>query len=352
MAGSLPSAPQPTASGETLAASPISLWEAYARGYATILQDNVTWDMGGQKVTEPVGYKVSNLGTVPILIDEKAVLLSPHPLLGSPSFETTQDGVLTSSVVPPGGSVMYGYAELVMDGSLPEPKWWCMEANQGVQAGIYVRLGGEILPFAMADMIDNYTTQTQLDVWTYMEMHPTLVVGKTPMWTRLPDLAGTKVDVTIAVTNMGIYNSAVDNGTQVLAENSLVKETIPSGYSYDPSSFNIAPISIITNGDGSKTLTWRVTIPGADVRGHNLMDPTPYQHVLLKYKLVLPELTPGRHFIPRAAVDTDHDGTIDAQSEKPLLEIYHVNRAPIVNSGGPVRRSRKLSRGPRWKRVI
>ena len=127
------SGPLSGSTGSPLAASPITIWEAYAKGKATIQQVNVTFEYGGEKYTEPIGYRVRNLGTVPINIDEKVMLMSPHPLhWSSGGQETSQEGVLTYSTVPAGGQVTYNYAELVIAGRLPEPKWWCMEANQVV----------------------------------------------------------------------------------------------------------------------------------------------------------------------------------------------------------------------------
>jgi len=318
-----------------LSGGPVSIWEAYARGWATIEQVNVTFDFGGSTFTEPIGYQVVNYGAYPINIDEHAMLLSPHALYPNNGARTTQDGTLTDSMVPVSGQVTYNYASTVIDGMLPDPKWWCMEANQVVQPDVFVGLGGEILPYVLADMIDNYTINTQQELWNYLEMNPTLVVGKTPMWTKAPDLKDTALDIKIAVTNMAVYNSAVSNGSDVAATDSYVRDVVPAGYSYDPSSFSVTPDSIVTNPDGSKTITWILTVPGSDVFGHDINDPTPYNTVFLEYRLLLPELGLGRHYLPRATADTNHDGTDDAHSETPAMDIYHVNRAPIPDAGGP-----------------
>jgi hypothetical protein len=56
---------------------------------------------------------------------------------------------------------------------------------------------------------------------------------------------------------------------------------------------------------------------------------------LLKYRLILPVLKPGRELLPRTTVDTNHDGINDAHSAKPILDIYHVNRPPVPDAGGP-----------------
>ena len=76
-------------------------------------------------------------------------------------------------------------------------------------------------------------------------------------------------------------------------------------------------------------------MPGADVFGHDIYDPTPYHTAFLEYTILLPELKPGRHQLPRVTVDTNRDGADDAHSEIPVMDIYHVNRAPVANAGGP-----------------
>jgi len=318
----------------SLSAGPMSLWEAYAKNLATIQQVEIA-------MFDPSGYRVTNYATVPIVVDEKVMLLNPHPL-ESGGGTTTQDGVLSEWNIPTGGQVTYNYALSVIFGMAPDPKWWCTEANQVVQAGPFIHLGGEILPFAMADMVNNWTQRnqgydqnTQTDVWNYMDTHPTLVVGKTPLYKNIPDTSGNTVDITIAVTNLGVYNSSYSDGSLVKATNSLVKETVPKGYSYNPNSFTPQPDSIVNNTDGTTTITWKVTISGADVGNKPINKPSPYHHVLLKYRLILPVLKPGREMLPRATVDTNHNGINDAHSAKPLLEIYHVNRAPLAEAGGP-----------------
>jgi len=312
----------------------MSIWEAYARNLATIQQIEIA-------PFDPSGYLVVNSANVPVVVDEKVMLLSPHPL-ESGIGTTTQDGVLTEWTIQAGSSVTYNYAMSVIYGMASDPKWWCTEANQVVQAGPYIMLGGEILPFAMADMADNWTQRaqgyaenTQTDIWNYMETHPTLVVGKTPLYKYIPDTSGLTLDITLAVTNLGVYNSSLSDGSSVKATDSLVKETIPNGYSYDPQSFNPSPYSITNNSDGTKTVTWKVTLSGADVGYKPINKPSPYRHVLLKYRLILPQLKPGREYLPRSTVDTNHDGVNDAHSAKPLLEIYHVNVAPVADAGGP-----------------
>ena len=323
-AGGLNSTPTPSEGSQVaaLSAGPMNIWEAYAKNLATIQQVEIA-------PFDPSGYRVTNYATVPIVVDEKVMLLNPHPL-ESGGGSTTQDGVLSEWNIPPYSSVTYNYAMYNID-----PKWWCTELHQIVQAGPTIMLGGETLPFAMADMVNNWTLNTQDDLWTYMDTHPTLVVGKTPLYKNIPDTSGNTVDITIAVTNLGVYNSSYSDGSLVKATNSLVKETIPKGYSYNPNSFSPQPDSIVNNTDGTTTITWKVTISGADVGYKPMNKPSPYHHILLKYRLILPVLKPGRELLPRTTVDTNHDGINDAHSAKPILDIYHVNRPPVPDAGGP-----------------
>ena len=322
--GGLHSTPEISTKSQStpVSADTMSIWEAYAKNLAVIQQVEVA-------PFDPSGYQVTNYGSVPIVVDEKVMLLNPHPL-ESGGGTTTQDGVLTEWVIPAYSSVTYNYAMYQID-----PKWWCTELHQIVQAGPTIMLGGETLPFTMADMVNNWTFDTQNDLWNYMDTHPTLVVGKTPLYRYLPDSSASTMDITIAVTNLGVYDSNISDGSLVKATNSLVKDTIPKGYSYDLVSFNPKPDSIVNNSDGTATVTWRVTIPGADIAYKPDNKPTPYHHVLFKYKLLLPVLKAGRQYLPRSTVDTNHDGADDAHSAKPLLDVYHVNTPPVADAGGP-----------------
>jgi len=280
-------------------------------------------------------FWVSNLGDVPINIDEYVMLLSPHPL-DTGQQDSTQDGVLTFSSVDPGDTVIFNYGESVISGYAPDPKWWCTELYQATLDGVPITLGGETLPFAIRDVVEGPDPDPQPQVWYYMEAQPTLVVGKTPLWKLLPGQPGTALDITIAVTNIAVYDGTYVDGSGVRAVNSIVQDTIPPGYSYDPAGFDPSPYSVTVNPDRSTTLAWRVTISGADVsQSSGMNQPSPYHYVFLNYTLILPRLAADRYFLPRAVVDVDGDGQDEAESEKPLLEIMSANRAPEANAGGP-----------------
>lgn len=305
----------------------IKIWEAYAKGWVTIRSEN---DQYGS----PTVFRVTNTGNFNVSINEMVMLLSPHPLqTGNP--QTTQDGTLTSALVSPNSYVDFYYGEYTLPGWLfeGEKPWWCTEANQYTQAFAPIVLGGEILPFALEDIISSPDAQTNTKVWNYLWGHPTLVVGKTPLWKKFPDATNEQINVTIAVTNIAPY---ISNGSYIPhARNSLIVDTVPADYSVDMATFDPEPDVIIVNPDGSKTIRWTVDVDAADVTYHSTEDPTPYHTIFLNYTIVSPWLKVGRYFLDRAQADVDRDGTNDAHSARPLLEVYRVNRPPVPDAGGP-----------------
>ena len=330
------SAPAPASGGN------IKIWEAYARGWATITQVDITYDRGGFTVTLPVGYRVSISSNAPgaVVVDEPSMLMSPSPaqFAVDPGDPTTQDGALTTATISPGDSVTYSYADEWLQGFLPPPPWWCTEQFQFTHAGVDIVLGGEILPDALQNLIANpyHTSEeknTQVDVWTYLRSHPTIVVGKTPMWKEIPGTAGQIIPVTVDATNIAVKGD--NDGTEVDAHGALVSDRIPAGWSVVPGSYSVAPTDVANNSDGSKTITWTVDLPGADVNGKPLDTPTPYHGIKLRYKLESPHLPAGRIELPRAAVDTNADETVDAHSEIPIVDVFSTNQAPTAVLTGP-----------------
>src|SRR2546422_8009797 len=85
----------------------MKIWEAYARGYATITQVDITYEHAGVVVTLPVGYKVSISSASPtdVLVDEPGMLMSPSPaqFAADPHDPTTQDAALTTATLSKGG---------------------------------------------------------------------------------------------------------------------------------------------------------------------------------------------------------------------------------------------------------
>ncbi|HTD81211.1 MAG TPA: PKD domain-containing protein, partial [Thermoplasmata archaeon] len=327
------------------AQAPMKIWEAYARGYATITQVDMTWEENGNIYTAPVGFTVAIKPEAGgnVVIDEPAMLMSPSPAQFNvdPNDPTTQDGALTPATIPNGSSLTFSYAEKWLQGYLPAPPWWCMEHAQYTHTGVQIALGGEVLPFAIQDIIanpyfDSESSNSQIDVWNYMLMHPTIVIGKTPLWKEIPNTAGEIVSVAISATNIAVKddNDGIDGNVD--ATGAIVRDIIPQGWTVVPGSFSINPTSTTDNPDGSKTVIWVVDIPAADITGHDPSKPTPYYGMKFRYQLQSPQLPAGRIDLPRADVDTDHDETIDAQSAIPVLDVFSVNNAPTAALSSPV----------------
>ena len=325
------------------ASAPITIWEAYARGNVTITQVDVTYDRGGYEVTFPVGYKVANTGGVDVVVDEPGMLMSPSPsqLVVDPTAPTTQDGSMTTGLVPAHSSVTFYYADEVLQGFLPTPMWWCTEQFQFTQSNIKIVLGGEILPSALQDLVRNPyyysdSANTQNEMWNFLKTYPVVVVGKTPFWQLIPNTAGQVLPVTVTATNIAVKDDDDAFHTDVDAHGAVVRDVVPAGWTVVAGSFNLEPTRKVDNPDGTKTLEWVVNINGADVTGKSdLSTPTPYNGVKIRYKLETPRLAAGRLGLPRAEVDTNADGAVDAHSEIPVLDVFRVNTAPTAIAGGP-----------------
>ncbi len=325
-------------------ASPMKLWEAYAKGNVTVTQVDVTYSRGGYPVTLPIGYRVRNTAAVPVAIDEPAMLLSPNPLqTWNPSQPTTQDGALTNYTIPAGSSVTFYYADEWLQGFVPAPPWWCTEQYQVTQADVPIVLAGEILPTVLQNLIRNPyhtsdTVNSQVDLWNHLKSYPTLVVGKVPLWTTVASTPGQVVNVTVVATNIAVRDDNDQFYGNVDAVGALVEDTIPAGWTVVPGSYSLAPTSTADNPDGTKAVTWTVDLPAANVTGRTGGDmgtPSPYNSVKIRYQLKSPRLPAGRLELPRATVDWNHDGAVDAHSAIPVLDVYRVNEPPVANAGGP-----------------
>lgn len=304
--------------------SQIRLWEAWAKGYATVMQ------------VSGAAHTITNVGPASVIIDEHIMLMSPSP--SNPSEDVpgiddeAQDGVLTPTyTVPAGGTLDFNYGDSVLLYGSSPPAWWCTEDSEWTNSPIPITMGGEIFPYDLWDEVDNpdgtpvlynmlySTTAAQAAIWTYIRENPTLLIGKLPLWKEIGNM-GDEVDVTLDVTNIGFQT----------AYGVVVTDTIPAGYSYDPSSFTHTPSAITNNPDGSITLKWTIQqFPAAVQTGDT--EPTDYTTVYIGYKLLTPVLDPDiRIFLPRAYVDRNGDGVNDVESEEPLLETYLVNRPPVA----------------------
>ena len=319
----------------------MSFWEAAGRGLVTVTVVNETYDRNGETVTLPVGIEVHSSAKVPVEVSEEALLMSPHPLEPPPDrLHTTQDAVLTVQTIPAGGSVLYSYGEHVIQGFLSEPAWWCSEEFQFVQAGIPFRVGGETLPFALRPVVgkehyDGPENNTQTDVWTHLRTNATVVVGKEPLWTQLDGSAGETIDVTIDATNIAVFTFEDGITNDVNVTHGAIEDVVPAGWSVEAGSYSTPPDEIVENGDHSHTLRWFVDLRAAlESDSNDPMDPTPYETVTQSYTLVSPALDAGIIELPRARSDIDSDGSADAASAPPVVEVPQTG-APIANAGGP-----------------
>jgi len=303
------------------------IWEAWAKGIVEIEQVDITSGL-------PVGYEVRNLGGRDVLIDEYVMILNPNPVAGPFGTGSTQDGVLHFATVAGGSSYMYTYGELVLDGTFPgQPIWYCTEAHQFTRPDTLVALGGEILPFNFEDWVaNNYyvsnSDNSQASIWNELALHPAVVVGKTPLWRSITDRAGQALQVRLSATNIAVDEAGRSEPVDAIGAH--VIDTVPAGWTYDPASFSLAPSLITNNADGTTSLEWTVDLDAPDVAGHDNSQPPAYGNVQITYDLGTPALTAGRLYLPRAQVDEDADGTIDAHSAEPLLEIAQSNRAPSL----------------------
>lgn len=312
--------------------SGISIWEAHAKGYAHITSSS-----------DSISYIISNSGSIDIVVDEYAMIMSPNPYENGPEDPSghrwAQDGVFTNGTITPGNSLTYNYGDYVVGGSLPYPPWWCIEDSELTAPNVIVTLTGEILPFDLWNTVNNpddtqvwfdrgdmktLTSATQGGIWGYLRDNPAIVVGKTPMWKSIPNLP-TEVEIKIAATSIGFQNASYV----------VVKDKLPSGYQYVSGSASPAPNSITSNPDGSTDLTWNLGGMRCAIQTPD-SEPTDYVHAFITYKMVTPELDPdSRYFLPRAQVDKNNDGAIDAHSEEPLLETYFLNRPPVAVPNNP-----------------
>ena len=279
------------------------------------------------------------------------MILSPNPYETAPELPDgsrwAQDGIFSHGSVAPGSSLTYNYGDYVIGdyvdpySKLPPPPWYCTEDSEYVEPNVDVALTGEIAPFDLWNTITNpdgaetfhdrgdgtapgRTTVTQGFVWGYLRQNAAVVTGKTPMWQLIPNIPS-EVDIDIAVTNLGF----------IAAPDVIVVDRLPPGFSYKAGSFNINPTSIITEPDGTTVLQWDLGSMRGAIQTSDI-EPTDYVHVFLSYTLVTPELAPDiRYFLPRVWIDKNNDGTTDSHSEKPLLETYFVNRAPVAQTNNP-----------------
>ena len=334
--------PSPTSVGPPGTSSvTMTLWEAYSRGYISIHQVDLSYHSGGQTVTAPLGYEVRNSGSVSVVIDEHAVLLSPNPRENRDPADTSQDAILTYYTIPPNGVVDFGYGDFVANGILAGPAWWCSEAFQYVKSGVSIALGGEIAPFALTSLLGTLqggSGGTQDQLWADLASAPTVVVGKTvngAFWLQVPEFPAQSLTVDLRATNLAIKNTQ-DNDPDPDAPNARVWDVVPAGYTIDFSTVHPAGYATTMLADGSTRISWDVNLPAADITGRNPSGvPTPFVSRDFGYRMTLPHIHPGRVSLPRSQVSVGADFTAEANSEMPVMDVFRVERPPVAIAGGP-----------------
>jgi len=319
----------------------MSFWEGTARGLVRVTMVNLTYIRGDHEVTRPVGIRVDNTADVPVVLDEEAVLMNPHPLESPPDPDsTTQDAVLPVSTIPAGGFVVFSIGEEVLRGFLDGPVWWCSEEFQFTQVDVEFRVGGETLPFALRPLLrdphyDGPDANTQVDFWRSMREHATVIVGKEPLWTTIDESDGQRIPVTLAATNLAVYALDDDILADVNVTAGVLEDDIPAGWVVEEGSYSTTPDEVVVHDDGSRTIRWFVDLPAAlESEVDDPTFPTEYETLTRSYVLVSPGLSSGRIELPRARSDVDGDGEADAHSAPPVADVV-AEGAPLADAGGP-----------------
>ncbi len=314
-------------------ATPMSLWEAYSRGYVTLLAEHVEYNGSTQ-----YGMTVRNSGPVDVVVSEFAMTLSPNPRDTAPG-QSTQDGTLTNATVPAGGSLNFTWGDSVEYGDVPGPAWWCTELYQDLVPDTTVTLGGEILPFELWSLADpSPPSPTQSLFWQYEENYPVVVVGKTvdsTFWEEVPGTAGDALSVVLHATNLGVFD--VNWGIpRPDAPDARVWDLIPAGFTLDTASIQPGTYTVESLPDGSTRLSWPASLPAADVTNKSTdVIPVPYVSRTFSYTMRTPTLPSGRTELPRARVSVGPDFEAEAHSAAPVLDSTSVSAPPNADAGGP-----------------
>ena len=259
------SCPQPVA--------PISLAEAWNRGFADIWFDNT--------------LKVANDGPYPVRIDDWHIYFaegSQDAAAGHTDFPHGEPGGDTSTLILPPGEVW----EMAYTGS-DGPAWWCIERTQRTAPTSNFHFNGAEVPDILKDFIlfetdedgngvEDHTEvpprepsvpQTQHNLWDTIAAGPVFVVGRVPNYLELQP--GQSEELTIEVVNLGRGAGSM-----------VVTETLPAGTS--ASDFSVLPTTEERHEDGSTTYTWSDKVL-ASVDDDDLAAPTDYATVQIRYTL-------------------------------------------------------------------
>ncbi len=318
----------------------MGFWEAAARGFVTVVSVNETFTEEGQPVTLPAGIQVTNTASVPVVIPEEAVLMSPHPSQSpqpSPS-DTTAGAALTNGTVPAGGSLLYSSAQFVLAGLLSGPMYWDLEETHTAQAGVAYHVGGETLPFGLRTLVEHpffkkMGDNTQTALYTVLRSYPEVVVGKQPLWAKTNGSAGQTVRMRLDATNLAVWSTDDAITANVNVTRGIVEETVPAGWSVKEGSFSVPPDVWTNNTDGTQTLQWYENLAAAQVSSQGTFQaPTPFEPVTRFYTLVAPALYGEPVTLPRLLSDMNRTGTADAHSAPVIVA---GDLPPLADAGGP-----------------
>ncbi|UCG70044.1 MAG: hypothetical protein JSV09_03240 [Thermoplasmata archaeon] len=235
----------------------------------------------------------------------------------------------------PKETLTYYYGSYTVDNGVYYPHlglspWWCTELAQLTNPYATISLSGEILPDSVVGIVEDqspimdlwvnmpvygidpgYGVLRNYEIWNYLNTNPSLVIGKTPLWSQVIPQRQADITITLAVTNIGYRD----------CNWAMVTDVIPAGYSYHAA--NPMPAEII-NPDGSITLIWEIDLDAAVATVDHTL-PNEYQTEWITYTLTTPELGSGTSvFLPSANVDFEDGVGEDAHSAQPLIEVQYL----------------------------
>lgn len=251
----------------------IELAEATDRGFASV-------EYGFVNLT------IENHGPYPICFESWYTFFSR-------SSQDAVAGTTGSGEIEPGESVGLPYGEWGTD----QTSWWCIEHNQSTSAEAAYDFNGARAPSLTGpwaqsasdedgDGAEDHTDahpddalpQTQHNTWDYIAGSPVFVVGREMNWFEVRK--GQTVTVTLQVTNIGR-----------VAGEARVTERVPPGWVVSATA--VPPDSMSTAADGIQSLSWLVSLDGAEEPANTSQD-TDYDEVELDYELTYAGLCGGR----------------------------------------------------------
>jgi hypothetical protein len=207
-------------------------------------------------------------------------------------------GEAGSIELAPGDSVAFGYA------LTEDPAWWCVELTQMTADATDFDFTGAQVPPMLLDMMLSEDWDPNGLVWTAMEEHPVVIVGRTRGWVET--VAGGTTYVEVQATNLGRQPATAQ-----------VTETIPASMS--AGDFSREPQSESVGDDGAITYTWQVSLDAAIDTDPDLQ--TIYDTEKIGYTLGLTEeaCRPRTQLSEPTATWLDSDNLVQHSSGSPLI---------------------------------